>query len=288
MESVGRIFPARSAGFEDPQQIVPGEQDAGARAIPSRRFTPQGYAQPEATRGGRGNASFRIAPDGGAQDNSFESLLQELTTLDRDNDFRRPAKEGVLESLLRRLIKHGFDKDDLHEIVRARPDEARLVLEELDCWIETLAQVFEPTHLVRIAKSGGASAVASAHLHGNALAEYGYKAADMAAVIEKHPNQVSVLATLITCTVDFKPCNYSASTLAEIAITRGLYVLSRLARLGPDLQRAGYAPDKLAEIVKTGGKPWQVLDALDALDRLRRDDARLLDCFEPSKTARLF
>ena len=66
-----------------------------------------------------------------------------------------------------------------------------------------------------------------------------------------------------------------------------VHVLSRLARLGPDLQRAGYAPDKLAEIVRTGGKSWQVLDALDALDALRRDDARLLDCFEPDSLAEI-
>lgn len=288
MERVGGTSQSVSAHFASQPQVLPGDTTADGRAAAHQRLVPPGYPSPDARPGQRANVSFRIAPDAQAADDSFESLVKELVTLDLANEDRRPAPEGALDSLLRRLIALGFDNDDLREIIGARPNGARATLEQLDASIPTLAPLFTPSQLVRIAKAGGASGMVATQMHSDALVELGHSTADMVAVMEKFRNAPGDgLGNLLMCTVDLKPCNYKASTLVAIAMTRGFHILKTLARLGPELQSAGYAPDKLAEIVQTGGKRWQVLEALFALDALRRDKVCLLDCFEPNSLAEI-
>jgi hypothetical protein len=218
-------------------------------------------------------------------DNSFESLVQELIENDLNNDYRRPAAEGVLESLLRKLLAHGFDNDDLREIVRARPHDARLILEQLNGYAPTLAPLFTPSQLVRIAKSGQ---LVSAYMDAYHLVRQGHSTSDLVTVVERNSRNWDMdLGNLYIFTRDLEPCSYDPAVLVKIGLTRGISTLSLLAHIGPQLQRAGYAPDKLAELLMTGGKSWEVYEALRALDALRRDEVSLLDCFEHNELAEI-
>lgn len=285
MAHVGDVSSAQSTNFTNPPQALSSGLTAGLRAAPQQRHVPPVYPSGKAAPGEHRKASFGITSDGEAPHDSFESLVHEVVTRDRHNAHRRPAPKVAVELLLRELVTHGFENDDLRDIIRACPGDERWVLELLKSSVPKLAPRFTPSQLVSLIQSGGDNALFSLAEDSPALFALGLSAADILAVAEKTNLPGRGLTTLIQRTRDLGKYGYNAPTVAEIAITRGLDILDRLEWLAPKEYSVGYPRDKLLELLKTGGEGWEVRDALTALAALRFDKMRLLDCFEPEELA---
>jgi len=285
MENVGNAPSVQSAHFTSPQPALPSGNTSSVRPTPQQRSIPPVYPSGKAAPGDHRKASFATTSDDEAPCDSFESLVHEVVTLDLRNSHRRPAPKDTVESLLRRLVTHGFDSDDLREIIRACPGDERWALELLESSVPKLAPRFTPSQLVSVIQSGGDNALFSLAADSPALFDLGHSAADILAVAEKTNSPGRGLTTLIISTRDLAKYGYDAPTVAEIAITWGLNMLDRLALLAPKERSAGYPRDKLLELLKTGGAGWAVREALSVLARLRFDKMRLLDCFEPEELA---